>query len=37
MLDSLKQFIIKRLKENVPLSEIKKDLQEKGYGLTESE
>lgn len=31
MASSLKQFIARRLKENVPLSEIKKDLREKGY------
>ena len=30
---TLKEFIKKQLKENVPLSEIKKDLQEKGYGI----
>lgn len=31
MADSIKQFIIRRLKENVPLSEIRKDLKGKGY------
>ncbi len=30
---SMRQFIIRKLKENVPLSEIRKDLQEKGYGI----
>lgn len=35
MPNSLKEFIKKQLKENVPLSEIKKDLQEKGYALYE--
>src|SRR3989338_9448724 len=30
---SIKQFIMRRLKENVPLSEIRKDLKEKGYDL----
>lgn len=30
---SLKQFIARRLKENVPLAEIKQDLKEKGYDM----
>lgn len=33
MANSIKQFIIRRLKENVPLSEIRDDLKEKGYDL----
>lgn len=33
MPNPLKQFINRRLKENVPLSNIKKDLQEKGYSI----
>lgn len=31
MTDSMKQFILRKLKENAPLNEIKRDLREKGH------
>ncbi len=33
MADSIRQFIARRLKENVPLSDIREDLKKKGYGI----
>ncbi|MBI1978480.1 MAG: hypothetical protein HYS62_00270 [Candidatus Aenigmarchaeota archaeon] len=33
MPSSMKQFILRKLKENVPLSEIRKDLKAKGYAI----
>lgn len=35
MANALKQFIVRKLKQNVPLAEIKQQLKEKGYAIEE--